>query len=583
MKKNITINMFGRLYAIDEDAYRLLQQYIDTLRGYFLRKPDGKEITDDIEARIAELFDDLRANGVEAITIEHVQDIISRIGDPKQMEDGEDDKPEPARAEPVADELRSMAANAKDKSAAYFDRLRKSNKRLYRDPADKKVTGLLAGCAHFFGGDPLWWRLGFVLSFFLLVSIGSSLDHLVDTPFFSTLGVGLVVLYVVMAILTPMAQNPEDRLMMKGVDVTPHNLAQEVTEEHTSAEAPRVAKTGASGCLTGFVKVFLLIFKTLLVCVGLLVGLVVSVVVVMLVLLLISPDIFGDARFAHLYTTAVNPGMAALCLAGTIGVLAVSLYCVVHAFMSGRKKIEPMGFGQRVAWIVLWVTCLLTAVISGVAMAARFSQAEEKLEEMEDAAYVKANTHGGVFIERDDWEYLSRGGWQLIEPTGGRVNYTDIGKHYSGKWDMRYLHGYADWGLSYQVERSKTDVAPGVYTLTVAARTDGKGAYVYAIADGKRYLVEIPVSGDKGGGIWREAMRHQEQSDSTYNGANHQYYSEIADANDGQGYGWNWVVIKDIHVEKGSVSYGVSTKSGFTDASFGGQWVSATDFRLKKQ
>lgn len=79
MKKNITINMLGRLYAIDEDAYGLLQQYIDTLRSYFAHKPDGKEIADDIEARIAELFDDLKTQGVEAINIQHVQNIITRI------------------------------------------------------------------------------------------------------------------------------------------------------------------------------------------------------------------------------------------------------------------------------------------------------------------------------------------------------------------------------------------------------------------------------------------------------------------------------------------------------------------------
>ena len=27
MKKNITINLFGQLYAIDEDAYELLKKY----------------------------------------------------------------------------------------------------------------------------------------------------------------------------------------------------------------------------------------------------------------------------------------------------------------------------------------------------------------------------------------------------------------------------------------------------------------------------------------------------------------------------------------------------------------------------
>ena len=35
MKKNITINMFGSLYAIDEDAYALLKSYLENMRRYF--------------------------------------------------------------------------------------------------------------------------------------------------------------------------------------------------------------------------------------------------------------------------------------------------------------------------------------------------------------------------------------------------------------------------------------------------------------------------------------------------------------------------------------------------------------------
>ena len=73
MKKNITINLCGRLYQIDEDAYELLSQYTETLRNYFLKQEDGKEIADDIDERIAELLDDLKAQGFEAITIEQVQ------------------------------------------------------------------------------------------------------------------------------------------------------------------------------------------------------------------------------------------------------------------------------------------------------------------------------------------------------------------------------------------------------------------------------------------------------------------------------------------------------------------------------
>ena len=72
MKKNITINLCGRLYQIDEDAYELLSHYTETLRNYFLKQEGGKEIADDIEERVAELLDDLKAQGTEAITIEHV-------------------------------------------------------------------------------------------------------------------------------------------------------------------------------------------------------------------------------------------------------------------------------------------------------------------------------------------------------------------------------------------------------------------------------------------------------------------------------------------------------------------------------
>lgn len=583
MKKNITINMFGRLYSIDEDAYQLLQHYIDTLRNYFSRKPDGKEITDDIEARIAELFDDLRAKGVEAINIGHVQTIISRIGDPKQMEDGDDRQSEPEAQGASDDGPGVMAEGIKDRAKAYFEQLRKSNKRLYRDPADKKFTGLLAGCAQYFGGDVLWWRLGFVLLFLLSLWFGSVVNRWHGGVVFGSFSLWLPAFYMVMAILTPMAQNPEDRLMMKGMDVTPGNLAHEVNEERMQADAPRMPQSGASGCLSGFIRFFLFLVKALLVCVGLLAALVICVGITVMMLLMVSPDIFGDARFARLYASSVSSGMVAVCVAGLLGVLVISVYCLVHAIMSSRQKIDPMGLTQRAVWVALWMVCLMAAIFSGVTMTARFSQAEDRLDEIEDRAYVKANTHDGVFIDEEDWDFLNRGGWRLIDPMDGRNRYTDNGEHYSGKGRLRYLNGYADWGLSYQVERSNTDLAPGTYTLTVTARTDGKGAFVYAVADGRRYMVEIPVCGNEGGSVWQEARRHVDSKDSMATDADRRLYQSIAEANGGRGFGWSRVVIDGIRVSKGSLSYGISTNSNFTGASFSGQWVSATDFSVEQR
>lgn len=63
MKKNININFFGTLYAIDEDAYELLNRYINDIKKYFSGKEGGEEISDDIEHRIAEVMQELKAEG----------------------------------------------------------------------------------------------------------------------------------------------------------------------------------------------------------------------------------------------------------------------------------------------------------------------------------------------------------------------------------------------------------------------------------------------------------------------------------------------------------------------------------------
>ena len=74
MKKNITINLFGTLYNIDEDAYQMLNSYLESMKRYFGNKNDDNDIADDIEHRVAELLWEKKEQGIEAINI----DIINR-------------------------------------------------------------------------------------------------------------------------------------------------------------------------------------------------------------------------------------------------------------------------------------------------------------------------------------------------------------------------------------------------------------------------------------------------------------------------------------------------------------------------
>lgn len=582
MKKNITINMLGRLYAIDEDAYGLLQQYIDTLRSYFAHKPDGKEIADDIEARIAELFDDLKPQGVEAINIQHVQDIITRIGDPKEMVEEEPLDEETAVQEEEQAEEKSMGNRLKEEVVAYFERLRKSGKRLYRDPTDKKITGLLAGCARYFGGDPLWWRLACVLLVFVTFNTSLSSGRFFHVTPFTWTPLWLVIIYFMISIITPVAQNPEDRLKMKGKDVTPQSLAQEVTEEHIQADASQPRWSGASGCVAGFFKIILLVIKGVFILASIFAGLVLVAALATLIVLLTMPDLFGDSEFAKLYSHAVSPSLSIVCVVGMAGVLFITLYCGIHSILSNTQKLMPMGTPQRLMWAGLWTVSLIVAIVSGIAIGARMTIAEEKLDDIRHEAYIKENTHNGVFINETDWDFLNQGGWYLlVAPSNREDRYTSSGEYYTGNQGMRYLSGYSEWGLGYQVEREKTEVTPGTYTLSVAARTNGKGAYVYAIADGRKYMVEMPANGNTGGDIWAEAKRRLSVADSLSSDPDRTYYQNIVDANDGNGYGWNRIEIKNIRSTKGSVRYGISTKSSFTGTTFAGQWVSAADFNLK--
>ena len=113
MKKNININLFGTLYAIDEDACTLLENYLDNMRSYFAKRDGGDEIFDDIEHRVAEHLWSLKESGMTAIDIDTVKQIISSIGNPDEMESGVEEV-----ADSKIEETSDAEADSEDKEQA---------------------------------------------------------------------------------------------------------------------------------------------------------------------------------------------------------------------------------------------------------------------------------------------------------------------------------------------------------------------------------------------------------------------------------------------------------------------------------
>jgi phage shock protein PspC (stress-responsive transcriptional regulator) len=347
MKKNININMFGVIYAIDEDAYDLLKKYLENMRSYYSRRSGGEEIANDVENRVAELFAELKAQGVEAITIEHVEDIIKRIGDPQQMDEEGD-----VKSERVMDGGYAEAVEEK------------TVRKLYRNPDDKILGGVISGfCRYFDIEDPLLPRLIFLLLVFFSHAI-------------------LVVIYAVCWALIPEAKTAEERLLMKGKRVTPNAINEELMQGVNRAKDfvnnPDNQRK-ASGCLATFIKIcffsilgfFAFIFGMVLLCVLIALGLSLGAAVFGLGGAFVGLGM--DPEIVNVLSTV--PAWLQWTFAGaTILVLAIPLFMLLHKLLSKQEK--SMSTGLVVTMIIVWILALGVAVSTLVPIAANFADKE---------------------------------------------------------------------------------------------------------------------------------------------------------------------------------------------------------------
>jgi hypothetical protein len=80
MKKNISINISGIIFHIEEDGYENLKKYLDSINKYFSSFEDSSEILADIESRIAEIFLSKLNEEKQVITSEDVNSLVATMG-----------------------------------------------------------------------------------------------------------------------------------------------------------------------------------------------------------------------------------------------------------------------------------------------------------------------------------------------------------------------------------------------------------------------------------------------------------------------------------------------------------------------
>lgn len=188
MKKTISINMRGYVFNIDDDAYEVLNKYLNEINNHYKNTPGFEDIINDIENRIAELFQLKMTGNKQVITLIDVSEVIKILGHPSDFDR----------------ELEEDQASG----YAYSGR---GTKRLFRDPENRVVGGVCSGLGYYFNIDPVWIRLLFV---FGVVFAGTG-----------------PLIYLILWIVLPPARSLTDRLEMQGDPINISNIEKAVKEE----------------------------------------------------------------------------------------------------------------------------------------------------------------------------------------------------------------------------------------------------------------------------------------------------------------------------------------------------------------
>ena len=192
MKQVLNVGIGGRSFVIDEDAFDRLNSYLNAFRSKTGMGYQTKEVMDDLEMRIAEIFTESLSSRQEVVDISLVERVITQLG----MPDGSDMPGDSGcngsgRAENRDDYWHSGQEN-------------RPVRKLYRDIDHNVIGGVASGLACYFDIDVLVIRILFVI-LFLFGSFGGWI-------------------YIILWIAVPAARTSADKCRMHGLPVTAENM-----------------------------------------------------------------------------------------------------------------------------------------------------------------------------------------------------------------------------------------------------------------------------------------------------------------------------------------------------------------------
>lgn len=444
MKKNININLFGTLYAIDEDACTLLENYLDNMRSYFAKRDGGDEIFDDIEHRVAEHLWSLKENGMTAIDIDTVKQIISSIGNPDEMESGVEEVAD-SKIEETSDaeadsedkdqnedndqnegnghdqsESNSNASNDTDSNTTaeetvggkWIDRVlhHVSTHRFYCDGKDKIGGGVISGLCHYCGGgDIVVWRVGTVLFIMAAFALNQTLRYFFLRPLFGLLFTIPIIIYIALWLVAPVARTTEERLCMTGKEVTPESISKAIIAEAEEQVKPSTKRVKGGNVLSRIAEILKFCIKIA----ALSFFSVMTAFALAYLLFSIAYSVIGDP-FVRLFTNdeitlsvlASLPYLKVYMIVSALCCFIVMLLPLLFVFRLFKSEPKPMQTGIVAMLTGIWIVAMTLGFIMFMMIGIQMQKKSREYDRLE-------NTHNGIYMDRNNWELTSQNGWNI--------------------------------------------------------------------------------------------------------------------------------------------------------------------------
>jgi phage shock protein PspC (stress-responsive transcriptional regulator) len=355
MKKAVKINLGGVIFHIDEDAYEELKRYLNSV-GLFFDRREGKEIIDDIETRIAELFQSRISTLDQVITINHVSEVIEIMGKPSDFAGEAED----------SDLLTGRLENKQIRSG----------RRLYRDPEGSVLGGVCSGLGVYFGINPLWIRILFII--LLIAGYGT-----------------WALVYIILWIAVPRAVTISQRLEMRGEPVTVSNIERSIKEEYEGVksgfrniektEGYRQTVSAVDEIFQVMGRIIVALVKVIAVLAGVVLvfsGLVMLIAFLGLIVFNFTPGWISGEIFPinHFLSAFIVPSNLTIILVALFFAIIIPLIAIIYGGIKliFRLRTRDRGFGliMLVIWILSISVLFTMSIMEGRKFAYRGSSQE---------------------------------------------------------------------------------------------------------------------------------------------------------------------------------------------------------------